>query len=270
MRKILKKVNLLRLAAVVIVGFLVGHILNNYQSIDNDYGIHFNWKEIKNDLENEFIDAYNDANTFNIYSLLDIKYSGIQVEEINNNTPVFEEKEIQFAKENGPYEQYSKKDLFGRCGSAIAYIDKNMMPTAERESIGTIKPTGWHTYNTKEKWNVILPTSNFYLYNRCHLIAYCLTGENANENNLITGTDQMNQAMLPYEIQIAQYVETHDTPVLYKVTPVFSSVDLLARGVLIQAMTIENNDISFCVYIHNAQDGFEIDYSSGEATYKGE
>lgn len=136
------------------------------------------------------------------------------------------------------------------------------MPTEERGAIGSVKPTGWHTV----KYNGIVDGN--YLYNRCHLIAYCLTAENTNKKNLITGTRYMNtQGMLPYETKVAQYVEQTANHVLYRVTPVFEGNNLVASGVLMEAYSVEDEGkgISFCVYCYNVQPGITIHYKTGDS-----
>lgn len=135
------------------------------------------------------------------------------------------------------------------------------MPTEERGSIGNVKPSGWHTV----KYNGI---DGNYLYNRCHLIGFQLTAENANERNLITGTRYMNvQGMLPFENMVADYIKETNNHVLYRVTPIFKGNNLLASGVLIEAKSVEDNGsgIEFCVYCYNVQPGVTIDYKTGES-----
>lgn len=134
------------------------------------------------------------------------------------------------------------------------------MPTEERGNIGNVKPTGWHTV----KYNGI---DGNYLYNRCHLIGYQLTAENANEKNLITGTRYMNvQGMLPFENMVADYIKETNNHVLYRVTPIFDENNLLASGVLMEAKSVEDDSIEFCVYCYNVQPGVTIDYATGEST----
>lgn len=277
-RKVLKETNIIKLIAVVIMGLIVFQVLNNSEAINNsNQDIDVNWKEVKSDWLNEISTAIENQNQ-TIDSTID-KFQSIineipqtsdnAVITVNNNIPMFTEEEILFAEQTGAYEYYSELDDLGRCGPAIAYIGKELMPTEERGSISDIKPSGWHTYNTKNNWGITLPDDNFYLYNRCHLIAYCLTSENANPKNLITGTDQLNQAMVDYEVKVARYIEDNNTKVLYRVTPIFEGTNLLAKGVLIEAQTLDNNDICFCVFIYNTQDGFEFNYKNGEATYIG-
>lgn len=178
--------------------------------------------------------------------------------EINGNEAFFAEKEYT----TRAFEKYAKLDRCGRCGAAYANICKELMPTEERTSIGMIKPSGWHTVRYDE-----LIEGN-YLYNRCHLIAFMLAGENANEKNLITGTRYMNtEGMLPFEMQVASYVEKTGNHVLYRVTPIFKGKNLVASGVLMEASSVEDHGegLSFCVYVYNVQPGIEIDYATGES-----
>ena len=135
------------------------------------------------------------------------------------------------------------------------------MPTEKRGSIGMIKPSGWHTV----RYDDLITTK--YLYNRCHLIAFQLAGENANEKNLITGTRYMNEEMIPYENQVADYVREPGNHVLYRVTPLFEGENLLATGVEMEAFSVEDDGegISFHIFIYNVQPGVEIDYATGES-----
>ena len=162
----------------------------------------------------------------------------------------------------GVFEEYSDLDEYGRCGVAFANICVDIMPTEPRGEIGMIKPSGWHTIRYDDL------IDGMYLYNRCHLIGYQLAGENANEKNLITGTRYMNvDGMLPFENAVADYVAETQNHVLYRVTPDFQGNDLVARGVQIEAYSIEDNGAGICfnVYVHNVQPGITIDYSTGES-----
>ena len=188
-------------------------------------------------------------------------FSGSPYVEINNNEPFFEERELTCES----FETYSELDSLGRCGVATACVGRDLMPTEERGSIGMIKPTGWHTV----KYDCV---SGKYLYNRCHLIGYMLSGENANERNLITGTRYMNvEGMLPFEIMVADYVEKTENHVLYRVTPFFDGQNLLAHGVEIEAYSVEDggDGICFNVFVYNVQPQIEIDYETGESRFKG-
>ena len=174
---------------------------------------------------------------------------------INNN----EEKETLDS-----FEFYSELDELGRCGMALANVCKELMPTGDRESIGQVKPTGWQT----AKYDHV---DGKYLYNRCHLIGFQLTGENANEKNLITGTRYMNvDGMLPFENMIDDYVDETENHVLYRVTPVFEGNELVARGALMEAYSIEDKGEGICfnVYVYNNQPGVVIDYATGESHEK--
>ena len=136
------------------------------------------------------------------------------------------------------------------------------MPTGKRGKIGSVEPSGWR----QAKYEGLIDSDPPFLYNRCHLIAYCLTAENANEENLITGTHYMNvEGMLPFEEQVAKYLDRNDNHVLYRVTPVFEGDNLVAGGVLMEAYSVEDDGegISFCVYCYNVQPGVIIDYVTG-------
>lgn len=175
--------------------------------------------------------------------------------EMNDNKPEFEELTTKC------FEEYSEMDGLGRCGTAYACVGLEIMPTEERGKIGQVKPTGWHTI----KYDIV---DGKYLYNRCHLIGYQLTGENANTKNLITGTRYMNvEGMLPFENIVAEYVKETGNHVMYRVTPHFDGMDLLARGVQMEAYSVEDDGKGVCfnVYVYNAQPGIEIDYETGDS-----
>ena len=176
---------------------------------------------------------------------------------INNNVPFFEESEITTKS----FESYSPLDSLGRCGTAIACVGIDIMPTEDRESISSVTPTGW----LNVKYDIV---SGEYLYNRAHLIAFQLTGENANKENIITGTRFMNaDGMLPFENMVADYVKETENHVMYRVTPIFEGKNLVASGVLMEALSVEDGGkaISFCVYVYNNQPGIVIDYSNGKS-----
>lgn len=176
---------------------------------------------------------------------------------INNNNPNFNEDDIN----TNSFEKYSDLDILNRQGVAYANVSIDTMPTLERGKIGNIKPSGWHTV----KYDIV---EGKYLYNRCHLIGYQLTGENANEKNLITCTRYMNSVgMLEFENKVAEYVKKTNNHVLYRVTPIFKGNNLLASGVQMEALSVEDNGkgIKFNVYVYNVQDGITIDYSTGES-----
>lgn len=191
------------------------------------------------------------------YSLEEIPpYQGETYVVLDENIPGFTEEEEQFTGE-----EYHELDDLGRCGPAMALVGIETMPTEERGSIGMIKPSGWHTV----KYEIV---SGKYLYNRCHLIGYQLTGENANEKNLITCTRSMNTTgMLEWENQVADYVKETENHVLYRVTPIFEGDNLLATGVEIEAKSIEDDGkgVQFHVFVYNVQEGIEIDYQTGDS-----
>lgn len=181
---------------------------------------------------------------------------------VNENVPQFEENEITTES----FETYSDLDDLGRCGPAIACIGKDIMPTEERGAIGQVKPSGWQI----AKYDIV---DGKYLYNRCHLIGYQLSGENANEKNLITGTRYMNmEGMLPFENMVAAYIEETDNHVMYRVTPIFTENNLLADGVQMEAFSVEDNGkgISFNVFVYNMQPGIEINYLDGKSKLESE
>lgn len=197
-------------------------------------------------------DAYLD-----VASLSD--YSGEAYEIINGNVPEFTEEELH----SEVFEEYSPLDELGRCGQAFALIGKELMPTEKRTSIGQIKPSGWHTIRYDDL------ISDKYLYNRCHLIGFQLAGENANEENLITGTRYMNvEGMLPFEDMVADYVKETGNHVLYRVSPIYEDDDLVARGVQMEAFSVEDEGRGVCfnVFVYNIQPGIEIDYATGESS----
>ena len=191
-----------------------------------------------------------------IFDFSDIPaYSGKAYIQLNNNVPYFTESDMT----TEAFEYYSPIDSLGRCGVAYANVCKEIMPTEKRGTIGQIKPSGWHTI----KYDFI---DGGYLYNRCHLIAYQLAGENSEERNLITGTRFLNtQGMLPFENRVADYVNNTGNHVLFRVTPIYMEDDLLAFGVLLEAVSVEDKGIglSFNVFCYNIQPGVAIDYATG-------
>lgn len=216
----------------------------------------------KNSTEiNNYISKIIPINYTYAYSIENIpEYTNKEYIIINNNEPYFTEEDYTLKS----FEKYSDLDLLGRCGVAYVNVGIDTMPTTERGSIGMIKPTGWHTI----KYDIV---NGKYLYNRCHLIGYQLTGENDNEKNLITCTRQMNIGpMLEYENKVADYVKKTNNHVLYRVTPVFKDSNLLATGVEIEAYSVEDNGegIKFNVFIYNVQEGIEIDYTTGDSKLK--
>ncbi|MGN0169134.1 MAG: DNA/RNA non-specific endonuclease [Lachnospiraceae bacterium] len=175
-------------------------------------------------------------------------YSGKIYTVLNKNVPNFTSAQ---KKSTEAFETYSKLDSLGRCGAAFANICEELMPTEDRESISSVHPTGWHS---NMGWE------------RCHLIGFQLAGENANEKNLITGTNDFNvSGMLPFENMVADYVLETGNHVLYRVTPLFKDKELVARGVEMEAYSVEDNGEGICfhVFVHNVQDGVTINYKTG-------
>lgn len=232
-----KRKNLEKIISLVVLLILIGistffgkDIINNDKEVNSNISSYANISEIP---------EYNEK----IYV------------EINNNKPYFKEEYI-----TNSFETYSELDSLGRCGVAYANISKETMPREgeERESISSITPTGWK----QEKYD------GEYLYNRCHLIGYQLSGENDNELNLITGTRYFNvEGMLPFENKVADYIEKNENNhVLYRVTPIFENDNLLAKGVEIEAYSVEDNGKGICfnVFVYNIQPGIDIDYRTGD------
>jgi len=185
------------------------------------------------------------------------EYAGDAYAIINSNEPLFEEED--YVPES--FEFYSELDELGRCGYAMACIGKDLMPTEERESISHVKPSGW----VQAEYDIV---DGKNLYNRCHLIGFQLTGENANKCNLITGTRYMNvEGMLPFENMIADYIKETGNHVLYRVTPVYEGDNLVASGVVLEAVSVEDlgEELYFHVYVYNVQPGVIIDYATGES-----
>ncbi len=194
--------------------------------------------------------------TYNFdYSELEIKEDTAMVE-INGGIPFFTEEEMSLPEG----ESYGDMDFSGRCSAAFAVIGPDMMPEAEREDISEIRPSGWQGVRFDD-----LPLDGF-LYHRCHLIAFELTGENANEKNLITGTVFMNMNMTAYENLAASYIRRTGNHVVYRSTPVFLEDEQLARGVLLEGRSQEDDEICFCVFFPNIQPGYRISYDTGKAS----
>lgn len=207
-----------------------------------------------NQLQNYIVYTVSSADLENIP-----EYSNSPYVILNDNKPEFTEEEL----ETDPFESYSELDSLGRCGVAMANIGLELMPKAdeERESISSVEPTGW----INREYEIV---DGGYLYNRCHLIGYQLTAENANEKNLITGTRYMNtEGMLPFENEIAEYIKETRNHVLYRVTPIFEDDNLVASGVQLEAQSIEDSGVGICfnVYCYNVQPGITIDYATGES-----
>ena len=203
-------------------------------------------------------------NSQELVSIQDIpKYSGSPYVEINNNVPDFKKEDYT----TDAFEKYSELDILGRCGVAYANICKEIMPAKneERGKIGSVKPSGWKNV----KYNGLVDGN--YLYNRCHLIGWQLSAENANPKNLITGTRYLNvEGMLPFENKVANYLnkeKSKENHVLYRVTPIFEGSNLVASGVQMEAYSVEDNGegISFNIYVYNVQPGIEINYKTGES-----
>lgn len=183
---------------------------------------------------------------------------GYEVTEINGNVPLFSSEELT----TKAFEQYSPLDNKGRVQTALACCGPELMPTEERGEIGMIKPTGWHTI----KYDCV---NGKYLYNRCHLIMFALTGENANEKNLMTGTRYLNtELMLPYETEVLNYIEDTKNHVMYRVTPIFLNDNLLASGIFMEAYSVEDygKGICFFIWVPNTQPQIKIDYATGESS----
>lgn len=189
-------------------------------------------------------------------------FSGSAYVTINDNQPDFREEELTTES----FENYQELDGLGRCGVAYANIGRDLMPTEERGNISPIKPSGWQTakYDNVE---------GKYLYNRCHLIGFQLSGENANRKNLITGTRYLNvEGMLPFENKVAEYVKETGNHVLYRVTPVYEGENLVADGVQMEARSVEDDGAGVCfnIYAYNVQPGITIDYATGKSALSGE
>ncbi len=191
-------------------------------------------------------------------------FSGKPYFELNGNQPEFKESEIT----TEAYEFFSKLDSLGRCGYVMSCIGKELMPTEDRESISSVTPSGW----VNKKYDTELVDGG-YIYNRCHLIGFQLTGENANKENLITGTRYMNvDGMLPFENMVADYIKETENHVMYRVTPIYDGNDLVACGVKVEAYSVEDNGDGICfnVYVYNVQPGIVIDYATGNSWLSGE
>ena len=190
------------------------------------------------------------------------EYSGDDYIILNNNVPNFSDSDLTTTS----FEEYAPLDDLGRCGVAYSNIGTDIMPTEKRESISSVKPSGWHSV----KYDIV---EGKYLYNRSHLIGYQLTAENANDRNLITGTRYFNATlMLPYENMVADYIKETNNHVLYRVTPVFEGNNLVATGVQMEAKSVEDNGegIEFNVFVYNVQPGITIDYATGDSALSGE
>lgn len=214
------------------------------------------WEGHQKDIGASFIIPHGSSENFVTFDDA-MKKSVLPYRILNDNIPEFEKDQMSEVS----FEQYSELDIFGRCGAATACIGPDLMPIEERGTIGLIRPSGWHTV----KYDCV---DGRYLYNRCHLIGYQLTGENANKKNLITGTRFMNvEGMLPFENMVADYIKETGYHVLYRVTPVFERENLIASGVQMEAKSVEDDGKSICfnVFVYNIQPGIEINYQTGES-----
>ena len=211
-------------------------------------------EEYLNSISNKYKISY--TTSFDLTSIPEFTNTPYIV--LNDNKPQFTAEEFN----KDIFEEYSELDYLGRCGPAFAKIGIETMPTEERGEIGQVKPSGWKTIKYEN-------VDGKYLYNRCHLIGYQLTAENANERNLITGTRYMNvEGMLPFENMVAEYIRETHNHVLYRVTPIFEGENLVASGVQIEAKSVEDNGETICfnVYVYNTQPGITINYSNGDSS----
>ena len=221
------------------------------------------WEQVKENLpeeesQEESLEPSDEATSVVTMDSLP-EYAGEPYVVLYGNEPLFTEEE---RTKTQSYEVYEPLDFLKRCGVTGACIGPDLMPTEERGEIGMVKPSGWHTVRYDDL------VDGKYLYNRCHLIGYQLSGENTNEMNLITGTRYMNvEGMLPFENQVADYVRRTGNHVMYRVTPDFRGVEMLARGVQMEAWSVEDNGEGVCfhVYCYNVQPGVEITYLTGES-----
>lgn len=232
---------------LVIVAVTVAAVYYNSDSLDNNDVSVGKYSIIQTDKPSRYFDLSSIP-----------EYNGEPYVVLNNNNPTFTKDDIT----TDVYEMYSRLDSLGRCGITMSCIGKEIMPTEERGAIGQVKPTGWHTV----KYDFV---DGKYLFNRCHLIGYQLTGENANERNLITGTRYLNiEGMLPFENMVADYVEETNNHVMYRVTPIYKSDNLVASGVIMEGYSVEDEGVGICfnVYCYNVQPGVDINYATGESS----
>lgn len=205
------------------------------------------------------ITTHNSPLNYEYQDIPKIKYNGNPYVELNNNVPYFINENLKTT----PFQDYVDLDKLGRVGAATACLGPETIPTEKRGPIGMIKPAGWHTV----KYPDVI--KDRYLYNRCHLIAYELSGQNANEKNLTTGTRYLNiSGMLPFENKTRKYIDDTGHHVLYRVTPIFLDNELVCRGVIMEAKSVEDNNLQFCVYCFNVQPGIVIDYKTGNSHKK--
>lgn len=236
------KYNLIISIVTLIIIIIVGYY-------ENKYGINID------ESQNEPVSTKNQI-SFNLDDIPDFDGKTPYVI-INNNEPEFPEEDFN----TNSFEKYSKLDSLGRCGAAYANVSKDTMPTEARGDISKVKPTGWRAV----RYDCV---DGKYLYNRCHLIGYQLTAENANKQNLITGTRYLNvEGMLPFENQVAEYVKENSGHVLYRVTPIFEGDNLVANGVQMEAESVEDRGekVKFNIYAYNVQPNIKIDYLTGNS-----
>ena len=240
-RKYKSKYNVVISIITMILILIIGYY-------ENKYGTDYN--------QNENILTQNEVISFNLNEIPEFDGKTPYVT-INNNEPEFPEDDFNTES----FEKYSELDSLGRCGVAYANVSKDTMPTEARGDISKVKPTGWHAV----RYDCV---DGKYLYNRCHLIGYQLTAENANKQNLITGTRYLNvEGMLPFENQVAEYVKQTNGHVLYRVTPIFEGDNLVANGLQMEAESVEDRGekVKFNVYAYNVQPNIKIDYLTGNS-----
>ena len=232
-------------------------IINEQSSLPTTNAVVDNLSTVKPENTTEQSQATTIIPRVSTFELSDIpSYSGSPYYEINNNQPFFKADELT----TDTFKEFSELDSLGRCGVALACIGTDSLPTEERGEIGMIKPTGWHTV----RYDDIIEDK--YLYNRCHLIAFELSGENANPKNLITGTRYMNvKGMLPFENRVRSYIENTNQHVMYRITPVFEGDNLVATGVLMESYSVEDDGEGICfnVFCYNVQPQIKINYADG-------
>lgn len=265
----MKKLLNFKNSIIMIIGSLLclsGLIGCSSTSVSNGVGQALNIIEQVTDSSNKNNIVLNNPTENSNESNIDINnipaYSGNDYIVLNNNIPNFSDSDLTTTS----FEEYSPLDSLGRCGVAYANICTDLMPTEERESISSVKPSGWQSI----KYDIV---EGKYLYNRSHLIGFQLTAENANKSNLITGTRYFNaNLMLPYENMVADYIKETNNHVLYRVTPVFEGNNLVATGVQMEAKSVEDNGegIEFNVFVYNVQPGITIDYATGASALASE
>lgn len=252
------KKSLLALFAAVLLGLsaCAGHSDNTIDVTDT---LQDNNTVTQEQTENSSEHASTEVNRSSSFNLSSIPaYSGEPYVAVNNNVPYFTDNDLA---QTASFETYSDLDSLRRCGVAYANVGQDLMPAGKRGSIGQVKPSGWHTV----KYDNV---DGKFLYNRCHLIGWQLSGEDANEKNLITGTRYLNvTGMLPFENMVADYIKETNNHVLYRVTPVFEGNNLVANGVLMEAISVEDrgDGVEFNVFCYNAQPGISIDYATGDS-----